>query len=286
MSRRPEQTFLGLAVVIALMATSAMAQCGQEEASKAKCGSKSKHDGHGLFMGSGLSFSVPASSPKVYIPAPAKPSTLTMGGTVYQVDGGGGIVYDPVVPAPPPQPTKIAVVVLGNCDYSGQIDKLPLWCQPFAYILGSDKDFTAVDRETWEEMQADFRNRGYEVHAYDFSTDQGLRAGRTAFLSDLQDPRMKAFGFCGHGSAQDGVAQLVLGNGSKGNGVTALTPDGASGLRGQNATEVVIIHACYQGATENGAAWKAAFHVSDENFHSHAESTKPHPNNEWQKAWE
>lgn len=55
------------------------------------CGSR---DGHRLGPAWGMMFStgLPAGGTRAYIPAPPQSQVLTMGGTVYNIDGGGGMV--------------------------------------------------------------------------------------------------------------------------------------------------------------------------------------------------
>lgn len=121
---------IGLAMLgLSVMAIDAMAACAGNAPRNApaqprhspsrtrSCGGR----GHGNGPAFGISFPIgaPAGNPGPYIPPPPQPSTLGIGGTVYNIDGGGGAV---IAGDPPdnPEPQQPQTSILDELDLEGR----------------------------------------------------------------------------------------------------------------------------------------------------------------------
>jgi len=120
-------------------------------------------------------------------------------------------------------------------------------------------------RNTAAEAVSDFVDRGYHTTLLDHPTGTQLKAA-------LADKAVTAFCYVGHGSDSDSDTAQPGGRG----GSDFLWPNcdeiaSASDVQrwvGGRAFDVVILHACFQGATNTAKRWQTAFGVGAGNYHS------------------
>lgn len=137
-------------------------------------------------------------------------------------------------------------------------------------------------RNTAAEAVSDFVDRGYQTTLLDHPTLAQLQ-------TMLADPAVTAFAYVGHGADSDSDTAQPNGRG----GSDFLWPNcdeiaSAGDVRrwvAGRAFDVVIIHACYQGATNTAARWQTAFGVGAGNFHSWSEKCRYFQAYWWQFGW-
>ncbi len=157
---------------------------------------------------------------------------------------------------------KKAVVVIGCLTGNGFVDR--------------------AFRNTAAEAVSDFVDRGYHTTLLDHPTAAQLAAM-------LADPAVTAFCYVGHGSDSDSDTPQPNGKGGSDflwpNCDEIFSASDAQRAAGGRAFDVVILHACFQGAPNTAARWQAAFGTGAGNFHSWAGVCRYFTAYWWQFGW-
>ncbi|MGE4105998.1 MAG: hypothetical protein AB7F66_02215 [Bacteriovoracia bacterium] len=169
---------------------------------------------------------------------------------------------------------------------SAQADS-PTCRSPYAVVvqgaLPSVKAARNGFENTIDELMKDFRDRGYTVLFFQEPTFDTL-------AEQLQDPCVKVFGFVGEGIEEDSKTYNL--NDANGADLIFLSEseviDAAmmkAVLKGRPPLELVIMHACYQGAKYNRVRWRQAFRILDEKFLSWHGLARFNTTYWWQFFW-
>ena len=180
---------------------------------------------------------------------------------------------------------KLAVVVIGDIQLRAQN-----WLARWAY--GGERKISGELRmaEAAVEAVKDLRNRGYIVRSVLASggTEERSRMENDQILLEfVANPQFRAFAFFSHGTDKDGDATIWVGSPIPGKGQHGISPSDVKNMRrNQMITEVLLIHACNQGGTENAADWRREFNLdASGTFHSWNRGVKAEEVFQWQSAW-
>jgi hypothetical protein len=189
---------------------------------------------------------------------------------------------NPATPDAPVVP-PIAILVLGDVDYTEQFAEF-FWPQRvFMSFMGRGPESTTLaDHGALLEAEQDFVNRGYQVEIFDFfqyresGNSTQVRELYARFLARLGDSQVKAFWFIGH--AVDENARIDL-------GPRMLTPQAVKAARGENETDILILHACYQGGSRAASQWISAFNNAEGEFKGWDHGVTAREVWDWQHPW-
>ena len=141
----------------------------------------------------------------------------------------------------------------------------------------------AAFKNTAAEAVSDFTDRGYETTLLDKPTNKQIKAF-------LVDPCVKAFAYVGHGSDSDSDDAKVGGKGGGDfiwpNADEVMTSSEVRHVMNGGTMDVVILHACFQGASNTTTRWTTAFGVGADDFHSWSGLCRYFTAYWWQFGWD
>jgi len=137
-------------------------------------------------------------------------------------------------------------------------------------------------KNTANEAVSDFNDRGYNTTLLNRPTRAQLRAL-------IADPCLKAFCYVGHGADSDSDNARV---GDRGGGDTLwincddfISSSDIKKWINKGTMDIVILHACYQGASNTTTRWSTAFGVGAEGFYSWSGLCRYFTAFWWQFGW-
>lgn len=140
----------------------------------------------------------------------------------------------------------------------------------------------AAYRNTANEAVSDLTDRGYETTLLNLPTNEQVR-------SFIADPCVKAFVYVGHGSDSDSGNSNV--GGKSGGDIIwpncdeVITSSEIRRWLNGGSMELVILHACFQGAKNTSQRWQSAFGVDGSSFSSWSGLCRYFSAYWWQFVW-